>query len=129
MSAFESIKLSKNTILNTSIKNLYMHYWLDNSEISRLTSSFWEISGKKSFVKFADDQKVIKFIGHGFGQFEHKSKSIINAWLPDNIYLKKLCSILPEKLLSAMNEVCNFQNRKIDFDCVKQVLAVNKIII
>ena len=109
------------------LNDLYSRYYQHYQEHPEITSSFWREFGYRHRVAYQNGKW--DFNGFGLGHFVSKTwrntirqlpATVLSQWL-----LKKYQC--PSRLSKAGLDTANLSHRIFNFDCAKQVLAVNKI--
>jgi len=123
------IRLPKDKSLRSEVFCLHDDYWKNNTDkISNVTSSHWKFWSEKTVLTADQTSDFVNFRGAGFGDFRNKMFAPLFAISPVNYFLTQMMKPLPKTFINALYEVCLEHNREVSFDCVKQVLSVNRII-
>lgn len=95
MYSFKCIEFLQNNILKGAINDFYKRYWSSKYIIlmHTLFFCFWEIPGRKLFIKFSNDQKDLTLVDHGCEDNKDVIFDELYPW-----YQKYLINILPNFL-------------------------------
>ena len=107
------------------------NYWGEKPTCSAATSSYWEIWSENSVFNLDLENELLRveFGGTLFGDFENKKSFLPKILdLPKTIFNSKLKKQLSTEIIKALDETCFSMNRDVSFDCIKQALAINKIL-
>jgi len=110
------------------LDTIYQHYYLNFDKHSDVTSSFWRSFGNRHRIRKKGDKWEI--FGYGLGSFVNKSlrptiRHYPAIWLSKRLLKDYDCH---QKLIDTGYAVSDSSGRIFNFDCAKQVLAVNAVL-
>ena len=107
---------------------LHSRHFGNSGQFSNVTSSYWQSVGTHEVAKDQGGRWTVK--GHAFGYF--RSNSIRNTirFFFELILTRRLLTIhkCDPKIAAIGSEIAKRSRRLYDYDCVKQVLALDTIV-
>jgi hypothetical protein len=116
-------------VKSSVLEALYDQFYQGHSSFSGVTSSHWRSVGSHEVRKVAGNE--FSLLGRAFGDFKERSALNILSHTRVRAELQKLARIYAcdDNLLRISQEVSKAHGRLFSFDCLKQVLSLNTILV